>query len=289
MRICISFLLLFLAACGPGATSSSTAPPVETTASVAGSDVTTTTTTTPATTTSETSVTTTSVSTTTSSLTTTTLDLATPCAVVEAWIQAAAASDWVTSWSLTHPFTQTGIPLDSPNGGYAAGGVAGPSNALYQDETALSAAFWASVPDRQCSFFAFEPSWDTDTGVVTMTGTYLGGLYGGAYEVRTDGTLWKVDNFHIFIDIEHPELGVPMNVGDALLFKVPLGTFSVAALVDGASLTTTLDEHPSDLDAGRVTVTPPAPLSAGDHVFVAVASLENGVFDAIAMSFTASE
>ena len=205
--------------------------------------------------------------------------------MVAAWVQAAADADWTATWSLTHPFTQTGIPLDSPNGGYAAGGPADPSNVAYQDETGLSASPWATVTDRTCSFFPFGTSWSTDMGVVTLSGTDLGAPLASAFEVRTDAGQWKIDNFSIFVAVEVPELNVPIAPSDVIWFKTPLGTFDVAVLLDGVAIPSTLDEHPTDLDAGRVTGTPAGPLATGTYVLTAVASLENGVFDAIAQVF----
>ena len=213
------------------------------------------------------------------------VDLGTPCGVIEAWVQAAAAEDWATTWDLTHPFTQTGIPLESPNGGYAAGGPASPANVAYQDETAFSAQFWANATDRTCTFFPFGSSWDTDIGVVTLSGTELGELVAGAYEVRTDSGQWKIDNFSIFVSVEVPELNVPVAPNDLIWFKTPLGTLDAAVLLDGAEIPSTLEEHPSDLDAGRVTGTPPATLASGTYVLTVLALLENGVLDATAQVF----
>ena len=245
----------------------------------------------PATTPASTTSTTTAETTTTLAASTTTtatggiVDLGTPCGVIEAWVQAAAAEDWAASWELTHPFTQTGIPLESPNGGYAAGGPASPSNIAYQDETAQSASFWATVTDPTCTFFPFGSSWDTDIGVVTLSGTELGGLVAGAYEVRTDSGQWKIDNFSIFVSVEVPELNVPIAPTDLIWFKTPLGTLDAAVLLDGAEIPYTLDEHPSDLDSGRVTGTPPATLDSGTYVLTVLALLENGVLDATAQVF----
>ena len=175
--------------------------------------------------------------------------LSTPCGVVAAWVQSAADEDWTATWNLTHPFTQTGIPLESPYGGYAAGGPADPSNVAYQDETGLSASPWATVTDRTCSFFAFGSSWGTDIGVVTISGTDLGAPIASAIEVRTDAGQWKIDNFSIFVSIEVPELNVPIAPSDLIWFKTPLGTLDEAVLLDGAEIPSTLDEHPTDPDA----------------------------------------
>ena len=249
---------------------------------------TTTTTVAPTTTTSTTEAPTTTTSSTSTTTTTTTVpltvdaievDLTTPCGVVEGWLAYASVAAFDRTWALTHPFTQTGSPLEAGAGGYEAF-----DNPVYQDETAMTAAVVGV--DVDCSFAGFGTSFGESVGVVTLAGRSATGPGALGVAVRTDGDQWKVDNFAGHVSIVSPDPFGEPEPDERVVFLTPLGTFDTLLLVDEMVVQAAVVQNPVDLEEAVGTWVPDAPFSPGDHVVTVASMLENGVVAAAAVRWT---